>query len=100
MSLKFTIVLDPEVEEELEYLATRASNKTVLKAIVKTLRLMKENLKHPSLNTHKYSVMKGPDGEEIFESYAQNNTPGAYRIFWYYGPEKSVITVLVITAHP
>jgi hypothetical protein len=44
--------------------------------------------------------MIGPNGEEVFEAYAENNTPGAYRIFWVYGPGKDVITILAITAHP
>lgn len=61
---------------------------------------MSTNLKHPSLNTHKYDEMEGPNGEEVFESYAQNNTPGAYRIFWHYGPGKKKITILAITPHP
>lgn len=38
--------------------------------------------------------------EDVFESYAQNNTPGAYRIFWHYGPKKKMITILAITPHP
>ena len=37
---------------------------------------------------------------EIFEAYAENNTPAAYRIFWYYGPNKKEITILAITPHP
>jgi hypothetical protein len=39
-------------------------------------------------------------GEDVFEAYAENNTSGVYRIFWMYGPEKDVITILAITAHP
>lgn len=61
---------------------------------------MKVNLKHPLLNTHKYDEIKGPSGEAVFESYAQNNTPGAYRIFWCYGLGKKEITVIAITPHP
>lgn len=37
---------------------------------------------------------------KVFEAYAQNRTPGAYRIFWCYGPQKTQITVLAITPHP
>ena len=44
--------------------------------------------------------MEEPSGEEVFESYAQNNTPAAHRLFWYYGPEKKEITVVTITPHP
>ncbi len=52
-----------------------------LKAVRKTLGYLEINPRHPSLNTHKYSSFKGPNGEEIFEAYAENNTPAAYRIF-------------------
>jgi hypothetical protein len=44
--------------------------------------------------------MHGENGEEVFEAYAENNTPGAYRIFWHYGPGKDVITIIAITPHP
>ncbi len=61
---------------------------------------METNLRHPSLNTHKYLDLFGPNGEEIFEAYIENKTPGAYRVFWYYGPDNSQITVVAITPHP
>ncbi len=38
--------------------------------------------------------------EKIFEAYAEQSTPAAYRIFWYYGPEKDQITVVAIIPHP
>lgn len=94
--LKFTEDADLEMME----LKNDRSKKAVAKAVIKSLKFMKANLKHPSLHTHKYDDMEGPDGEEIFESYAQNNTPGAYRIFWFYGPEKREITVVAISPHP
>jgi hypothetical protein len=58
------------------------------------------NPRHPSLNTHKFNAMFGPGGEDVFEAYAENNTPGSYRIFWHYGPGKDVITIIAITPHP
>ncbi len=94
--LRFTI----NAEEDLKALIADTGKKSVRKAVLKTLKLMSSNLKHPSLNTHKYDDMEGPKKEEVFESYAQNNTPGAYRIFWFYGPERKVITILAITPHP
>lgn len=86
--------------EQLTTLKNDPSKKAAAKAVVKSIGLMLHNLKHPSLNTHKYDELSGPKGEEIFESYAQNNTPGAYRIFWYYGPGKRQITVIEICPHP
>ena len=61
----------------------------------------------PSINTHEFTALTGANGEKVFEAYAQNNTPGAYRIFWHYGPDESkrkkrtpVITIVAITRHP
>ena len=68
--------------------------------VLKTLGLMATNLRHPSLKTHKYDTLYGPNEEEVFEAYVQNKTPAAFRVFWYYGPEKKVITVIAITPHP
>lgn len=70
------------------------------KKVLKTLGLMEANLRHQSLNTHKYKGYSGPNGEEAFESYVENKTPGAYRVFWYYGPDQGVVTILAITPHP
>jgi len=68
--------------------------------VKKTLALMQTNLRHPSLCTHKYDEYTGPAGEEVFESYVENKTPGAYRVFWCYGPPQRIITILAITPHP
>ena len=70
------------------------------KKVLKTLGLMQTNLRHPSLKTHKYESLCGPEGEEVFEAYVENKTPAASRIFWYYGPGKSIITIYAITPHP
>lgn len=61
---------------------------------------MATNLRHPSLKTHNYDTLSGPNEEEVFEAYVENKTPAAFRVFWYYGPGKGVITVIAITPHP
>ena len=95
-ALKFT----EEADFDMEELRNDHSKRNAAKAVVKSLKFMRVDLRHPSLNTHKYDDFCGPEGEDVFESYAQNKTPGAYRIFWYYGPEKKVITILRISPHP
>jgi hypothetical protein len=71
------------------------------KAVKKSLRFLAENPSHPGLHTHKYDSLVGPEGTEVFEAYAENNTPAAYRIFWCYYPAKAnTITILLITPHP
>jgi hypothetical protein len=86
--------------EDLQYLQNDPSQKKVLKAVLKTLGYMETNLRHPSLNAHIFYNLQGPNGEKVFEVYAQQNTPGAYRIFWYYGPGKDVISIIGIVPHP
>ena len=95
-ALKFTAQADADLArlERDKGLAKR------LKAVRKALGLLESNPRHPGLNTHEYSSLQGANGEKIFEAYAENNTPAAYRIFWHYGPGKDVITIVAITPHP
>jgi len=84
----------------LKELESDPSKKRVLKAVRRTLGLMETNLRHPTLQTHEYQSLKGPNGEKVFEAYAQQNTPGAYRVFWDYGPGRKELTIVAITPHP
>jgi hypothetical protein len=72
------------------------------KQVFKTIDLLKNNPRHPSLRTHEYDAIDNPfdSKKKIFEAYVQNKTPAAYRIFWCYGPEKKQITIIGITPHP
>lgn len=74
----------------------------LFKQVRKTLQLLGENPRHTGLHTHEYSGIINPfsPNEKVFEAYAQNNTPGAYRVFWCYGPDKKQITIIAITPHP
>lgn len=74
----------------------------LFKQIDKTVNFLGQNPKHPGLNTHPYDSLSHPynSSEKVFEAYVQNNTPGAYRLFWCYGPEKNEITIIAITPHP
>lgn len=96
----FSLLFTPLASDDLDQLVTNPSCIKRLKAVRKSLGYLEKNPKHPSLRTHKYNALKGPSGEDVFEAYAENNTPVAYRIFWYYGPHEKQITILAITPHP
>ena len=68
--------------------------------VLKALVLMRDNLRHPSLSTHEYHSLRAPNGQKMFESYVENRTPSAWRIFWYYGPGNRFLTIHSITQHP
>lgn len=74
----------------------------LFKQVVKAIRLLRDNPRHPGLCSHVFSGLQNPydPGEKVWESYVQNNTPGAYRIFWCYGPSPGWITIISITPHP
>jgi hypothetical protein len=98
----FEIVHTAESLAEIDQLEASPSKAGLVKQIKKTLAYLQTNPRHPSLNTHVFTAFENPfDKEEkVFEAYAQNKTPGAYRVFWCYGPNKSQITILAITPHP
>lgn len=74
----------------------------LFKQVKKCVDLLKENPRHPGLRTHEFYSKEHPHtpGGKVFEAYVQQSTPGAYRLFWCYGPEKDQITIIAITPHP
>lgn len=66
----------------------------------KALGFLETNPRHPGLRTHRYHSKSGPNGEQIWEAYVENQTPRAWRIWFWYGPGREVITVLSIGPHP
>lgn len=82
---------------------TRSSKaEGLFKQLHKTITLLLSNPRHPGLQTHEFHSLTHPydPKQKVFEAYVQHRTPGAYRVFWCYGPGKNQITVLAITPHP
>lgn len=96
--LKFTKTAD----EQLRTIEGSPSQAGLCKQIKKSLGYLQTDPKHPSLKTHPYDSIDHPfdPNGKVFEAYAQNKTPSAYRLFWCYGPEKRQITIIAITPHP
>jgi hypothetical protein len=82
--------------------AKNSRDEGLFKQVHKCVSLLAENPRHPGLHTHEYHSLTHPfhPQEKVFEAYVQNRTPGAYRVFWCYGPDAGQITVLAITPHP
>jgi len=96
----FELQWTAEANKAYNLLKSTASRKKRYQAVKKTLKFLAMNPRHPSLQTHEYMSLKGPNGERVFEAYAEQRTPAAYRVFWYYGPSKGIITIFAITSHP
>ncbi len=96
----FSLNLTVEARATLDELQRDAGLAKRLSAVRKTLARLESNPRHPGLRSHKFQSLSGPSGEQVFEAYAEQATPAAYRVFWCYGPEKGQITILAITRHP
>jgi hypothetical protein len=102
--LRFTL----EADKQLTIIENNPSLKSLQRQVRKTLRYLETNLRSKSLQTHEYESLTRRCGIKVFEAYVQQNAPGAYRVFWHYGPDETgkdgsripVITIIAITPHP
>lgn len=98
--MKFILTIMPSAKDSIKALKDSPHLNKRFKAVSKALDLLQQNPRHPGLQTHEYSSIKGPNGEKIFEAYAEQNTPAAYRIFFYYGQSRREIVIAAVTPHP
>lgn len=104
--MPFELRYTKEAQEQYDELSRSKNLAKRFKAVRKALNFLSQDPSYPGLNTHKYDSIIGPNGVEVFEAYAENKTPAAYRIFWCYYPPKTdpdalgTITILAITPHP
>jgi hypothetical protein len=98
--MKFFLSFTPTAEANLKELKHSPHLEKRFKAVSKALRFLQENPRHPSLATHEFYSFKGPDGEKVFEAYAEQDSPAAYRIFFFYGKRKGELIIAAITPHP
>lgn len=97
MAHQFHVVLTDEATAELK----RLKKRDIVRArkVASALKKLREHgPSYPSLNSHKIDSIAGPYGE-TWESYIENHTPRAWRIFWNYGPSTGRITVFLIREH-
>jgi hypothetical protein len=98
----FTLKLTKPAQQQFDQLKTSKHHQGIFRQVQKTLRLLSQNPRHPSLQTHKFESIQHPyvATAPVFEAYAQHHAPSAYRVFWCYGPDRRQITIIAITPHP
>jgi hypothetical protein len=96
--MPFELLFTEEAAEQLA--ALDRSNKRKARKVRATLGRLQSNPRHPSLQTHEYDTLSRVMGQKVFEAYVENRTPGAFRVFWHYGPEPREMTILSIVPHP
>lgn len=59
--MRFELFFSEIADEQMDILESSKDKKAICNAVKKTLRFMETNLKHPSLNTHAYESITGPN---------------------------------------
>ena len=95
----FDLDFSDKAKEQLKNLKQDKGLAKRCKAIQEALKKLQRNPKYPSLQTHEFYSLKGQKGEKVFEAYAEQKTPAAYRIFFHYGPKKGMISIISIERH-
>ena len=88
--ISFNLVIPLPFEKKLKGLPPE-----IREASKKTLRLLSENPRHPSLKTHKVDKATGDFGGDVFEAYVTKK----YRLTWEYGPDQGMIALRNIDNH-
>lgn len=113
--MTYTIVPGvPEMRAEIDRLQSGFTAQTLekteqrfAKKLFKAIANLSRDPRYPGLQSHEISPLteRYPSGGQIkvFESYLENNTPSAGRLFWVYGPESKdskLITLIGVEPHP
>lgn len=64
------------------------------------LKKLSDNPMYPSLHSHEIDVLSRRYGMKVWQSYLENKTSGAMRMFWVYGPGQQQITIIALEPHP
>lgn len=66
----------------------------------KAMRLLSQDPSYPSLHTHDIKSLTKRYGVKVCQSYLENNTSRAMRMYWVYGPDRQDITIIALEPHP
>lgn len=96
--MPFELVTTPTADEVIE--ETQRSEPRRYKKLLACLAKLEQDPHHPSLNSHRYEAFDKVYDQPVWESYVENRTPAAWRVWWAFGPERGQITVLDAGPHP
>ena len=89
-----------ELQRKHESGDTTKDEEKLRKLMGKAMRLISTNPRYPGLQTHEITALSRRYGMKVWQSYLENDTPKAGRIYWVYGPDKGDITIIGLEPHP
>jgi len=97
----------PEMDELWNTLKTKHRDGTISKKDEdlynkwgNALKKLSSNPMYPSLKSHEITELSGRYGMKVWQSYLENKTSGARRMYWVYGPGQQEITIIGLEPHP
>ena len=93
-------VLWQTLSDKVKSMTAKKDEITLYRKIGKAMYLLSQNPRHPGLKSHEISSLSKRYGMKVWESYLENKTPAAGRLFWVYGPSQGDITIIGLEPHP
>ena len=97
----------PEMDELWNTLKTKHRDGTISKKDEdlynkwgNALKKLSSNPMYPSLKSHEITELSRRYGMKVWQSYLENKTSGARRMYWVYGPGQQEITIIGLEPHP
>ncbi len=106
MSFKIHLGI-PEMKEKWDELKKKSKEGTLTKTEAdlyskwgKTMAKISADPFYNGLETHDIEALSKRYGMKVWQSYLENKTSKARRIYWVYGPNKNDITIIGLEPHP
>lgn len=97
----------PEMDELWNTLKTKHRDGTISKKDEdlynkwgNALKKLSSNPMYPSLKSHEITELSRRYDMKVWQSYLENKTSGARRMYWVYGPGQQEITINGLEPHP
>ena len=89
-----------ELKKKVRSDSATKKEQQLFKKLGKTMNHLAHDPGYPGLQSHEITELSDRVGFRVWQSYIENGTPAAGRIYWAYGPNKGQITIMGIEPHP
>ena len=89
-----------ELKQKVKTGSANRSDEKLYRLLGKAMVWLSSDPRHPGLQSHEIAALTRRYGMKVWQSYLENNTPKAGRLYWVYGPEKGDITIIGLEPHP
>lgn len=100
MGIPEMLALWTNLQQKFRSDSLNKNEKQLYKKWGNALKKLSEDPFYPSLQTHEITPLSKRYGMKVWQSYLENKTSGAMRMYWVYGPNQQEITIIGLEPHP